>query len=72
MGGFNNDLIEGFISNSRIWIIIKPGELLELEVRQHGVPWKGGRVAIDAPCCHSFILSSRLLSGYWFSLSNHH
>ena len=37
MGGFNNDLMEGFISNSRIWIIIKPDEFLELEVRQHGV-----------------------------------
>ena len=36
MGGFNDDLMEGFISNSRIWIIIKPDEFLELEVRQHG------------------------------------
>ena len=37
MGGFNDDPTEGFISNSRIWIIIKPDDFFELEVRQHGV-----------------------------------
>ena len=37
MGDFNNDLMEGFISNGRIWIIIRPDVFLQLKVRQHGV-----------------------------------
>ena len=37
MGGYDNDLMEGSIPNSIIWIIIKPDEYLDLEVWQNGV-----------------------------------